>query len=115
MRIIEKCNGLPLAIVTVAHVMASNSRRCDVEEWERVHRCLQWELTNNKELQTMTRTLMLSYNHPPYNLKRCFLYCAVFPRGYKIRVKTLVLMWIAQGFIDKMDDGKTLEDSTGLP
>ena len=110
MRIIEKCNGLPLAIVTVAHVMASNSHRLDVEEWERVHRCLQWELTNNKELQTMTRTLMLSYNHLPYNLKRCFLYCAVFPRGYKIRVKTLVLMWIAQGFIDKMDDGKTLED-----
>ncbi|KAF7050771.1 hypothetical protein CFC21_059093 [Triticum aestivum] len=33
------------------------------------------------------------------DIKRCFEYCSIFPRGSKLRMVELVHLWIAQGFV----------------
>ncbi|GMN23378.1 hypothetical protein TIFTF001_040446 [Ficus carica] len=57
----------------------------------------------------MERILSLSYNDLPYNLKCCYLYFGMFPKGYSIRCGRLIRQWIAEGFV-KSERGKTLED-----
>ena len=44
--------------------------------------------------------LLLSYYDLPSPLKRCFSYCAVFPKDFVLSSDDLVLMWMAQGYID---------------
>ncbi|KAK3440608.1 hypothetical protein EUGRSUZ_B01881 [Eucalyptus grandis] len=44
--------------------------------------------------------LKLSYVHLPSYLKRCFTYCAVFPKDYEFERDELVLLWITEGFLD---------------
>nr|XP_009778116.1 PREDICTED: putative late blight resistance protein homolog R1B-14 [Nicotiana sylvestris] len=41
----------------------------------------------------------MSYDHLPYDLKACFLYCGAFPRGFEIPAWNLIRLWIAEGFI----------------
>ncbi|KAF2287449.1 hypothetical protein GH714_000517 [Hevea brasiliensis] len=43
--------------------------------------------------------LRLSYYHLPSDLKRCFAYCGVFPKGYEFEEYELVLLWMAEGLI----------------
>ncbi|XP_072970714.1 disease resistance protein RPM1-like [Typha angustifolia] len=105
--IIKKCKGLPLAIMMIGRLMSSKQRTAF--EWKRMCQYLQWELSNNEILKPMERSLMLSYNHLPYYLKRCFLYCALFPEDYPIKTNMLIKLWIAEGFIEETQ-GPTLEE-----
>jgi len=41
----------------------------------------------------------LSYYDLPFVVRRCFLYCAMFPKDYKMRKDELVKMWMAQGYL----------------
>jgi disease resistance protein RPM1 len=44
----------------------------------------------------------------PYELKNCFLHCAIFPEDYGLRRRRLIRHWITSGFI-KEKENKTLE------
>ncbi|XP_073002974.1 disease resistance protein RPM1-like [Typha latifolia] len=104
---IKKCKGLPLAIMMIGRLMSLKQRTAF--EWKRMCQYLQWELSNNEILKPVERSLMLSYNHLPYYLKRCFLYCALFPEDYPIKTNMLIKLWIAEGFIEETQ-GTTLEE-----
>ncbi|XP_031122068.1 putative late blight resistance protein homolog R1B-23 isoform X2 [Ipomoea triloba] len=90
--VLEKCEGLPLSIVTVAQRLSkcNNIRK----EWEKVE----------KELELLgfldSSALTLRYNQLPQYLKVCFLYLGVFPKRTVIRVKQLVRLWIAEGVLN---------------
>uniref|UniRef100_A0ACD5W7C2 Uncharacterized protein n=1 Tax=Avena sativa TaxID=4498 RepID=A0ACD5W7C2_AVESA len=44
------------------------------------------------------------------DVRRCFEFCSIFPRGSKLRIDQLVCMWIAQGFIKTSCATEDMED-----
>ncbi|RWR87898.1 disease resistance protein RPM1-like protein [Cinnamomum micranthum f. kanehirae] len=106
-RLVQKCEGLPLAIVTIGGLMAMKEKSS--LEWSMVEASLSWQLGNNKDLGGLKNILLLSFNDLPYNLKYCFLYCSLFPEDCLITQKRLIRLWVAQGFIQERR-GLTLEE-----
>lgn len=105
--IVKKCEGLPLAIVTVGSLLSAMEK--DISEWRKFHDNLGTGLGSNPGLSTITKILSLSYNDLPYNYKPCLLYFGLFPEDYSINCKRLIKLWIAEGFL-KRDGAKTMEE-----
>ncbi|XP_008245286.1 PREDICTED: disease resistance protein RPM1-like [Prunus mume] len=95
--LVEKCEGLPLAIVALSGLMSSKKSMTD---WRNVRTSLNWYLTNNSLLEPMKSILLLSFNDLPYRLKQCFLYCSLFPEDHVIINSRLIRLWIAEGFVE---------------
>ncbi|XP_055834529.1 putative disease resistance RPP13-like protein 1 [Solanum dulcamara] len=96
-QIAAKCKGLPLALKTLAGMLRSKS---EVEGWKRILRSEIWELPDND----IVPALMLSYNDLPSHLKRCFSYCAIFPKDYPFRKEQVIHLWIANGLVPHEDE-----------
>ncbi|CAD5181600.1 unnamed protein product [Musa acuminata subsp. malaccensis] len=96
----QKCDGLPLAIVTIAGALAAKPKKTP-DEWRKLHDHLGIELETNDSLKNINRVLLLlSYNDLPYHLKPCFLYLSIFTEDYEIDRKRLVRRWIAEGLLN---------------
>lgn len=95
--ILKKCGGLPLAIITLASLLANKASTR--EEWLRIHNSIGSTLEKDSDMEEMKNILFLSYNDLPYHLKTCLLYLSVFPEDYEIKRDQLVRRWIAEGFI----------------
>ncbi|KAL6328645.1 hypothetical protein AAG906_003330 [Vitis piasezkii] len=100
--IVKECKGLPLAAKTLGGALYSESR---VEEWENVLISETWDLPNDEILPA----LRLSYSFLPSHLKQCFAYCSIFPKDYEFEKENLILVWMAQGFLDQSASKKTME------
>lgn len=97
--IVAKCQGLPLAIVVLAGLMTTKKLEM---EWRKIYSSFSWELSNNPVLESLKSVLMLSFDDLPYPLKRCFLYCCIFPEDCLIRRNRLVRLWMAEGFMEEV-------------
>ncbi|KAK1273404.1 Disease resistance protein RPM1 [Acorus gramineus] len=104
--IINKCDGLPLAIVTLGGLLRTKH---SAMEWNDTLKSLNWMLTNSPQLEKMSNILMLSFHDLPHYLKNCFLYCSAFPEDYRIKRKRIIRLWVAEGFIEERD-GMTMEE-----
>ncbi|KAL2335654.1 hypothetical protein Fmac_016867 [Flemingia macrophylla] len=93
-KIVEKCKGLPLALKTMGSLLRTKS---SIMEWKNVLISKIWDLP--KEQSKIIPALFLSYHHLPSHLKRCFAYCALFPKDYKFNKKDLILLWMAENFL----------------
>ncbi|RVW30533.1 putative disease resistance RPP13-like protein 1 [Vitis vinifera] len=100
--IVKKCKGLPLAAKTLGGALYSELR---VEEWENVLNSETWDLPNDEILPA----LRLSYYFLPSHLKQCFAYCSIFPKDYEFEKENLILLWMAEGFLDQSASKKTME------
>jgi len=105
--IVQKCNGLPLAIVAIGGLLSTREK--NVFEWQRFRENLNLELKTNTHLIGINEILSLSYDDLPYYLKSCLLYFGVYPEDFEIRSKRVIRQWIAEGFV-KEEKGKTLEE-----
>ncbi|KAI5346940.1 hypothetical protein L3X38_014819 [Prunus dulcis] len=104
LEIVRKCEGLPLAIVSVGGLLSTKDKI--LSGWQKLYSILSSELESNPHLTSLTRILSFSYHHLPYYLKSCALYFGIFPSISCIR---LIQLWIAEGFV-KSKKGKTLEE-----
>ncbi|XP_062012473.1 disease resistance protein RPM1-like [Rosa rugosa] len=96
-QLVEKCDGLPLAIVALGGLMSSKK---SLDQWQQVCNSLNWHLDNNSLLDPVKNILLLSFNDLPSQLKHCFFYCSLFPEDFVIRRKKLIRLWIAEGFVE---------------
>ncbi|KAK4551583.1 hypothetical protein RGQ29_032332 [Quercus rubra] len=106
-KIVERCEGLPLAIVVIGGLLSSKDKV--VSEWGKLHDSFSLELDTNSRLRSIPKILSLSYHDLPYYLKACFLYLGMFPEDYSINCARLIRLWIAEGFV-KEKQGLTLEE-----
>ncbi|ONI20914.1 hypothetical protein PRUPE_2G040500 [Prunus persica] len=104
-KIARKCNGLPLAAQTLGGVLRS---RPDSEVWTRVLNSNIWELPYEKS--DILPALGLSYHYLPAKLKRCFIYCSIFPKDYVFKVENVVFLWMAEGLIPQAENGDNMEE-----
>ncbi|XP_019164286.1 PREDICTED: disease resistance protein RPM1-like [Ipomoea nil] len=95
--ILKRCDGLPLAIVVIAGVLATKSE--SIEEWERFQSCLNIQMESNDGMMNMKNLLSLSYYDLPYYLKYCFLYLSIFPEDIIIEKMRVIRLWNAEGFV----------------
>ena len=105
--ILEKCKGLPLAIVAIGGLLSTKEKT--IFEWKILHDSLGFELGRNPHLAGVNKILSLSYEDLPYFLKSCFLYLGMYPEDYSINCVRLIRQWIAEGFVKEIE-GKTLEE-----
>ncbi|XP_064979736.1 putative disease resistance protein RGA3 [Musa acuminata AAA Group] len=101
-KIVEKCDGLPLAIKAVGGVL--RSKETSQAEWKKVCESDWWHMKQMEE--EVPRALYLSYEDLPYHLKLCFLYCALYPLDNS---QPLALLWVAEGFIAEQGE-RLMED-----
>ena len=102
-RILRKCGGLPLAIVTVSSMLTNQLTKA---EWDRVLSAMGSALANKPNAKKMTSIISLSYFDIPPHLRTCLLYLSVFPEDYVIEKQHLIHRWIAEGFIHE-EEGRT--------
>lgn len=88
-KILDKCAGLPLAIVVFAGILLNNRAKADW--WMGVAANVNDEQSND--------VIRRSYNNLPHYLKPCFLYLGVFPGYFEIPAWKLLRLWIAEGFV----------------
>ncbi|KAF8039394.1 hypothetical protein BT93_B1813 [Corymbia citriodora subsp. variegata] len=95
MKIVEKCQGLPLAVKTLAGLLRF---KVDPNEWQDILNSKIWDLPEGSN--DILPALKLSYLHLPSNLRRCFAYCAIFPNDYEIEQDELICWWNAEGLLE---------------
>ncbi|XP_047339465.1 putative disease resistance protein RGA3 [Impatiens glandulifera] len=93
-QIARRCKGVPL----VAKTLGSQLGFCDDEkDWHRIRDSEIWEISENEE--DLLPILRLSYYDLPYHLRRCFVFCAIFPKDTEIEIERLIQLWMAHGLI----------------
>nr|UBY07282.1 NBS-LRR disease resistance protein [Dasypyrum villosum] len=95
--ILNKCHGLPLAVITIGSLLASEER--SRRGWESIRDSLGALSATNPTLEEMKSILNLSYMHLPARLRACFLYLGMYPEDREISRDDLVRQWVAEGLL----------------
>ncbi|XP_026421676.1 putative disease resistance protein RGA3 isoform X2 [Papaver somniferum] len=90
----RKCAGLPLAGNFLGNLMRLKRKESD---WLAIRDDDVFNTPENPN--KIILILKLSYNHLPSHLKKCFLYCCIFPKDWVFHRETLIRLWMAEGFI----------------
>ncbi|KAL3727046.1 hypothetical protein ACJRO7_031881 [Eucalyptus globulus] len=102
--IVKKCAGVPLAIKTIGNLLYAKREK----EW------LYFKDREFSKIDTLNPEIMevlkISYDHLQPGLKHCFAYCALFPKDYVFDKETMIQLWMAQGFIESLDENEELEE-----
>ncbi|XP_057448721.1 putative disease resistance protein At3g14460 isoform X2 [Lotus japonicus] len=105
LEIVKKCKGLPLAAQSLGGLLR---RKRDIRDWNNVLYSDIWELPDSGS--KIIPSLRISYHYLPPYLKRCFVYCSLYPKDYKLRKKDLILLWMAEDLLEPPRKGKTFEE-----
>ncbi|XP_076912008.1 putative late blight resistance protein homolog R1B-14 [Bidens hawaiensis] len=103
--IAKKCDGLPLALVVIAGLLLKKDKTRD--QWKKVAESVGSYVA--RDPKQCLDVLALSYKQLPDHLKVCFIYFGAFPEDFPIPVWKLVMLWVAEGFIQE-NGQECLED-----
>ncbi|KAJ0478866.1 putative P-loop containing nucleoside triphosphate hydrolase, leucine-rich repeat domain superfamily [Helianthus annuus] len=101
--IVKKCGGLPLALKAIGRLMRTKTEE---EEWNDV---LNNEIWNLESADEIIPALRLSYHDLSADLKRLFAYCSLFPKDFLFEKEELVLLWVAEGYLNESVANKSPE------
>ncbi|KAM4082218.1 hypothetical protein ACJW30_11G154600 [Castanea mollissima] len=103
-QLVQKCKGLPLAARTLGGLLHEQKQK----EWEKILKSQMWNLLAEKG--DILPALGLSYLDLPSHLKHCFAYCSIFPKDYEFEKDELVLLWMAQDFLQQSKGNGSMEE-----
>ncbi|XP_034680567.1 disease resistance protein RGA2-like isoform X1 [Vitis riparia] len=98
-KIADKCRGLPLAAKVLGGLMRLKGDK--EEDWESILNNEIWQLDVIEE--RLSPYLLLSYYDLSPAVKRCFSYCAVFPKDQIIEKDRLIKLWMANGYLNSRE------------
>ncbi|WVZ50383.1 hypothetical protein U9M48_001641 [Paspalum notatum var. saurae] len=102
MRIIRKCDGLPLSIKAVGGLL--KTKKENKNDWMGVLDAPAWSI--DKTHHDLNSALLLSYEDLSPPLKQCFLYSSLFPKSKNIHMKNIVSMWMSEGLLHVSRDDR---------
>ncbi|TYJ38234.1 hypothetical protein E1A91_A05G429900v1 [Gossypium mustelinum] len=94
--IAKQCQGVPL----VANVIGGLMRKIELSPsaWREIQTNGVWG--SPEGVLEVESVLKLSFNHlSSPSLKKCFAYCAMFPKDYCFEKEELIQLWMAEGFL----------------
>ncbi|XP_057741617.1 putative disease resistance protein At3g14460 isoform X1 [Arachis stenosperma] len=103
--LVKKCEGPPLAVESLGALLRTNY---DEEHWDRVLKSELWEVFEDQNDEIIP-ALNMSYHYLPSSLKRCFVYCSLFPKDCLFKKDVLVLLWMAEELLQPKEK-KDLEE-----
>ncbi|KAK9689305.1 hypothetical protein RND81_09G050800 [Saponaria officinalis] len=104
--IVRNCGNVPLAIRVVGSLLYSKHTE---KEWE-LFRDAQLSKAKLVDLGNIMPVLKLSYDYLPSALKQCFAYCSLFPKDYQFNNTELVRLWMAQGYVEPLEESLGMEE-----
>ena len=107
-----KCQGVALAARVLGYMLRSKN----FEAWVSVKENGMWnKSTTEKDYDDVLASLKLSYSSMPLDLRLCFTYCAIFPKGHKMAKDHFIYQWAALGFIESSnEDSSWLQHGEGI-
>jgi Leucine rich repeat len=103
LQLVQKCDGLPLAIKNIGGVLCTKSATIGV--WKAVASSNIWSMKGLPE--DVHQAFYLSYEDLPSPLKQCFIMCSLYPEDYTFEHTDLIYLWFAEGFLQ--DNGNLWE------
>nr|UBY07158.1 NBS-LRR disease resistance protein [Dasypyrum villosum] len=108
--ILKKCGGIPLAIISIASLLANNHEMKTKDQWYTLLNSIGRGLTEDQSLEEMKKILLFSYYDLASYLKPCLLYLSIFPEDYEITRGRLIWRWISEGLVyDEKQDTSLYE------
>ncbi|KAJ4788882.1 CC-NBS-LRR disease resistance protein [Rhynchospora pubera] len=93
-KIVKKCNGLPLAVKSIASLLGHEK---ELQSWVEILQSNLWESEAGDEVLA---PLQISYERLPFYLKPCLLLCSMFPKDHEYSMNLMSTLWIANGYIE---------------
>ncbi|KAK2440181.1 putative disease resistance RPP13 protein [Trifolium repens] len=93
-KIVEKYRGFPFALKTLGNLLRTKFNQ---REWIEILETPLWRLAeDDNHINSLVR---LFYRNLSSNLKCCFAYCSIFPKGYEFEKNELIKLWMAESLL----------------
>ncbi|KAL4631815.1 hypothetical protein ACB092_04G004700 [Castanea dentata] len=105
--IAKRCGGVPWAARVLGGAMCF---QFDKNKWLEIQNNKIWDLLD-EDNSDIFPVLKLCFDHlPTPSLKRCFAYCAIFPKDYDMKKDEVIQYWMAEGFLLAKEANMEMED-----
>ncbi|KAK1393710.1 Leucine-rich repeat containing protein [Heracleum sosnowskyi] len=109
--IVQKCEGLPLAVKAVAGLLRGNT---DIYKWKKIRDNPIWMAEQPKtraQRATILPALKLSYDDLPSHIKKCFAHSYLFPKAYIFSKAELIKLWKGASLIPSTVTGSSIDET----